>query len=174
MKRNIFILIIVVLFSSITLQAQTNSANKQQTKKSKSSLVVFVVGLENYQVSDYLTSLIGNELARKGSYEIIPRTETVKRKLDELRKYEDDGHINDRELIEWGHQHNVSVLCLVQAVQLDEYLFSAQLTDVKSNTLIGSAEYIIPTISGSDLKKAASALAAQMKTKNTKDKKLNK
>lgn len=173
MKRNIFILITVVLLSSIAAQAQKDSATKQ-TKKTKPSLVVFVVGMENYQVSDYFTSLIGNELARKGGYEIIPRTETVKRKLDELRKYEDDGHINDRELIEWGHQHNVAVLCLVQTVQLDEYLFSAQLTDVKSNTLIGSAEYIIPTVSGSDLKKAASALATQMKTRNIKNKKVNK
>jgi hypothetical protein len=176
MKKNIFILVIVLLLLSITMQAQNDSASKQ-TKKTKPSLVVFVVGLENYQVSDYLTSLIGNELARKSSYEIIPRTETIKRKLEELRKFEDDGHVNDRELIEWGHQHNVSALCIVQAVKLDEYMFSAQLTDVKSNTLIGSAEYIIPTVSGSDLKKAASALASQLKIKNikkTEHKKVNK
>jgi hypothetical protein len=162
MNRNIFIAVLVLLLSAVTLQAQSDSV-KKQTNSVKPSLVVFVVGFKSNQVSDYFTSLIGNELARKGNYEIIPRTEAIKQKLDELREYEDDGQIDDNELIEWGHQHNVSVLCLVHAVYLDEYLFSAQLTDVKSNKLIGSAEYAIPAANGNDLKKAASALAAQMK-----------
>jgi hypothetical protein len=160
MKRNILILISLLL--AVTVQAQSDSANRQ-TKNAKSSLAVFVVGLKDSKTSDYFTSLMGNELARKGNYEIILRSKAIKRKLDELRKYENYGHIDDRELINWGHQHNVSVLCLVQAVHLDEYLFSAQLTDVESNKLIGSAEYAIPTINGSDLKKAVSALASQMK-----------
>ncbi|MDR1406156.1 MAG: hypothetical protein LBI89_03010 [Prevotellaceae bacterium] len=163
MKRNIFILTLALMLSATAAQAQDGSPQKAK-EQPKPLLVVFVTGL-NHQVGDYFTSLIGNELARKGNYEIIPRTEAIKQKLDELRKYEDDGHIDDRELIEWGHQHNVSVLCLVHAVYLDNYLFSAQLTDVKSNKLIGSAEYAIPTASGNDLKKAASALAAQMKIK---------
>ncbi|MDR2126544.1 MAG: hypothetical protein LBP63_06930 [Prevotellaceae bacterium] len=159
-------LILVLLLSATMAQAQSESANRAKT--GKPSLVVFVVGLKNSQVSDYFTSLLGNELARIDNCEIIPRTEAIKQKLDELRKYEDDGHINDSELIEWGHQNNVAILCLVQAIYLDECLFSAQLTDVKSNRLIGSAEYAIPTTGGDDLKKAASALAAQMKieTKN--------
>jgi hypothetical protein len=164
MKRNIFILIITLLLSATATQAQSDST-KKQTAIVKPSLVVFVVGLKDNQVSDYFTSLMGNELARKGNCKIIPRTEAVKQKLDELRKYEDDGHIDDHELIEWGHQHNVSMLCLVHAVRTDDYLFSAQLSDVASNKLIGSAEYTIPTTNGSDLKKAASALAAQIKIK---------
>jgi hypothetical protein len=164
MKRNI--LILALLLSAAMAQAQRDSANRAKTVKP--SLVVFVVGFKDNRVSDYFTSLLGNELARKGNYEIIPRTEAIKQKLDELRKYEDDGHIDDNELIEWGHQNNVAILCLVQAIYLDECLFSAQLTDVKSNKLIGSAEYTIPTTGGSDLKKAASALAAQMKIKAKK------
>jgi hypothetical protein len=165
MKRNI--LITILLLSAVMTQAQSGAADNETTNV-KPSLVVFVVGLKNNQVNDYFTSLLGNELARKGNYEIIPRTEAIKQKLAELRQYEDDGNIDDNELIEWGHQNNVSILCLVQAVYLDECLFSAQLTDVKSNRLIGSAEYTIPTIGGGDLKKAASALATQMKIKPKK------
>jgi hypothetical protein len=165
MKRNILITVLALLLSAASMQAQTDTANKQ-AKTPKPSLVVFVVGLKNNQLSDYFSSLTGNELARKGGYEIIPRTEAVKRKLDELREYEDDGHIDDNELTEWGRQHNVSMLCLIQVVHLDEYLFSAQLTDVKTNKLIGSAEYAIPATNGNNLKKAASAIANKLKPKN--------
>jgi hypothetical protein len=44
-------------------------------------------------------------------------------------------------------------------------MFSAQLTDVKTNTLIGHAEYEIPALSSDDIRKAASALAARMQRK---------
>jgi hypothetical protein len=128
------------------------------------SLVVFVIGIEKDQVNDYLANLIGNQLAR--TYTIVPRTDAVKKKMRELKEYEDAGHIDDRQLIEWGHQNNVSALCLVTVVYVDEYMFSAQLIDVKSNTLIGNAEYEIPSLNGDDLKKAAAALAAQMRRKS--------
>jgi hypothetical protein len=157
MKKMLYIALFALLLP-VLMQAQTKKDSPQQP-----SLVVFVVGMENDQVSNYLTNLLGNNLAR--TYTIVPRTEAVKKKLQELKEYEDAGHIDDRQLIEWGHQNNVSVLCLVTAAHVDEYMFSAQLTDVKSNTLIGNAEYEIPSLSSEDLKKAASALAAQMQRK---------
>jgi hypothetical protein len=138
-------------------------AQVQKDSLQKPSLVVFVVGMGNGQLSNYFTNLIGNNLAK--AYTIVPRTEAVKRKLQELKAYEDAGHIDDRQLMEWGRQNNVSVLCLVTVARVYEYMFSAQLTDVKNNTLIGNAEYEIPSLSSEDLKKAASALAAQIQRK---------
>jgi hypothetical protein len=157
MKKRLYITLLILLLP-IVMQAQTKKEPPQQP-----SLVVFVTGMENDQVSNYLTNLISNNLAR--TYTIVPRTRAVKRKLQELKEYEDAGHIDDRQLIEWGHQNNVSVLCLVTAAHVDEYMFSAQLTDIRSNTLIGNAEYEIPSLSSEDLKKAASALATQMQRK---------
>jgi hypothetical protein len=161
MKKLFTATILVALFASNFCIAQT-----QAPQAEKPRLVVFVVGMENDKVSDYLTSLIGNNLSR--TYTIIPRTEAIKKKMQELKEYEDAGHIDDRQLIEWGRQHNVQTLCLVTAVQLEECMFSAQLTDVKTNTLIGNAEYEIPTLSSDDLKKAASALAGQLQKKKGK------
>jgi len=159
MKKNLFLTAIITaaLLSSSICFAQTKSS---AVSDEKPRLVVFVVGLESNQVSDYLTNLISNNLSKK--YTIIPRSEAVKKKMQELKEYEDAGHIDDRQLIEWGRQHNVSILCLVTVAQVEEYMFSAQLTDVKTNTLIGNAEYEIPSLSSDDLKKAASALAVQL------------
>jgi precorrin-6x reductase len=156
--RKILCLALLASLLPAVMQAQ---APKDPPRKP--SLVVFVVGMENDQVSNYLTNLIGNNLAR--TYTIVPRTEAVKKKLQELKEYEDAGHIDDRQLMEWGRQNNVSVLCLVTAAHVYEYMFSAQLTDVKTNTLIGNGEYEIPSLSSEDLKKTASALAAQIQRK---------
>jgi hypothetical protein len=165
MKRTvIFTAIIFALFAADICAAQ-NSDTARTKNSEKPSLVVFVVGLKNTKIEDFFSSVISNELARKGNYEIIPRTAAIKDKLAELREYEDAGHIDDRELIEWGHQNNVSMLCVVQAVHLDEYVFSAQLIDVKSNSLLKSAEYAIPATTGDDLKKAASAIATKLRIK---------
>ena len=155
MKKILIILGFLLSFSAIMAA--------QDKPEEKPRLVVFVVGLESDQVSDYLTNLISNNLSR--TYTIVPRTEAVKKKMQELKEYEDTGHIDDRQLIEWGRQYNVSTLCLVIAAHVEEYMFSAQLTDVKTNTLIGNAEYEIPALKSDDLKKAASALAEQLQRK---------
>jgi hypothetical protein len=118
---------------------------------------------ENIQVSDYLTNLIGNNLSQ--AFTIIPRTDAIQKKMDELRKYEDAGHIDNRQLIEWGRQHNVQTLCIVTVANVEEYMFSALLTDVKTNTLINNAEYEIPSLKSDDLKKAAAAMASQLQRK---------
>jgi len=156
MKKWITVSIIALLLP-LALQAQSSEKKDQQEKP---HLVVFVVGLKSAQLSDYLTNLIENNLSQ--TYLIIPRTEAIKKKMQELKDYEDGGQVDDRELIEWGHQHNIQTLCLITVAHTDNFLFSAQLTDVKTNTLIGNAEYEIPTLTGDDLKKAASALAGRM------------
>jgi hypothetical protein len=159
MKKILATLAFLLLLPT-AIQAQKTHSSEQEEKP---HLVVFVIGLRNDQLNDYMTNLISNELSR--TYTIIPRTDAIKQKIQELKEYEDAGHIDDRELIEWGHQHNVSVLCLVTVAIVDEYLFSAQLTDVKTNTLLGNAEYDIPTLAGEDLKKAAAAIAGQLQRK---------
>jgi len=155
--KNLITISILALLLPLALLAQNSGERNQQEKP---HLVVFVVGMRNAQLSDYLTNLIGNNLSQ--TYLIIPRTDAIKKKMQELKDYEDGGQVDDRELIEWGHQHNIQTLCLVTVAHTDNFLFSAQLTDVKTNTLIGNAEYEIPSLSGDDLKKAASALAGQM------------
>jgi len=158
--KNLITISIIALLLPLALQAQSSEKKATQDAQEKPHLVVFVVGLRDAQLNDYLTNLIGNNLSQ--TYLIIPRTEAIKKKMQELKDYEDGGQVDDRELIEWGHQHNIQTLCLVTAAHTDDFLFSAQLTDVKTNTLIGNAEYEIPSLSGDDLKKAASALAGQI------------
>ena len=159
MKKVVWTMVLMLSFGAAAF-AQTN---RLPAPDEKPRLVVFVVGMKKEPVSDYLTNLISNNLSR--SYTIIPRTEAVKKKIQELKEYEDAGHIDDHQLVEWGRQYNVQVLCLVTAAYVEDYMFSAQLTDVKSNTLLGNAEYEIPTLGSDDLKKAASALAGQLQRK---------
>ena len=137
--------------------------NRTSARKEKPGLVVFVVGLKDARLSDYMTNIIGSNLSRE--YTIIPRTDAIKEKMLELKEYEDAGHVDDYQMIEWGRQNNVSILCLVTVAKSDEYMFSAQLTDVKTNTLIGHAEYEIPALNSDDIRKAASALSARMQRK---------
>ncbi|MDR1342718.1 MAG: formylglycine-generating enzyme family protein [Prevotellaceae bacterium] len=159
---------ILTFFFALTLtaaaaQAQGGAAAAgAQAKGGKPSLVVFVVGMENNQVGDMLAQLVGNDLNRGDVYDIITRTDAVQKKLRELRRYEQSGNVDDSQLIEWGRQNNVSLLCLITALKLDEHLFSAQLTDVKSNKLAGSGDYTSATLGVADLKKAASSLAEQL------------
>lgn len=159
-KMKKYFLFILLLVTAAAALAQNRQGS---TQPEKPRLVVFVVGMENAQLSDYLTNLIGNNLSQ--AYTIIPRTEAIKKKMQELKEYEDGGQVDDRQLIEWGRQHNVQTLCLITVAQVEEYMFSAQLTDVKTNTLIGNAEYEIPALGSDDLKKAASALASQLQRK---------
>jgi formylglycine-generating enzyme required for sulfatase activity len=155
-----------VLISFLALLLSTAAALAQPGGGEKPALVVFVVGMENNQVGDMLAQLIGNELNRGEAYDIITRTDAVQKKLRELRQYEQSGNVDESQLIEWGRQNNVSLLCLVTALRLDEYLFSAQLTHVKSNKLAGSGDYTSARLGAADLKKVAAALAAQLQGKS--------
>ena len=158
--KNVLILnCMLFLFATATFAQQ----KEKPAQPEKPRLVVFVVGLENPQTSDYFTNLIGAGLSQ--SYTIIPRTETIIKKMQELKAYEDGGQVDDRQLIEWGKQHNVQTLCLITVASIDEYMFSAQLTDVKTNTQKGNAEYEIPSLTSADLKKAASALTTILQQK---------
>jgi hypothetical protein len=146
--------------------AQPHATAQDATMVKKPSLVVFVVGMESNQVGDFLAILIGNELSSGNRYDVITRTEVVQKKLRELREYEQSGNVNEGELIEWGRQNNVSMLCLVTSIKLDEHMFAAQLTDVKSSRLVGSGDYSCANLSSADLKKAAELLAGQLHGKN--------
>jgi hypothetical protein len=130
------------------------------------ALVVFVVGMRNDHVGDMLAQLIGNELNRGKEYDVITRTDAVQQKLHELRQYEQSGNVDDSQLIEWGRQNNVSLLCLVTALKVDKYIFSAQLTNVKSGKLEGSGSYTALNLNADDLTRIASALAAQLQGKS--------
>ncbi|MDR2126543.1 MAG: hypothetical protein LBP63_06925 [Prevotellaceae bacterium] len=157
--QNILIFFIALAFAMIATQTQISAQDAQTNKKP--SLVVFVVGMDN-QVGDFLAILIGNELGGGERYEVITRTEAVQKKLKELREYEQSGNVNEGELIEWGRQNNVSMLCMVTSIKLDEHMFAAQLTDVKSNKLVGSGDYSSASLGSADLKKAAETLARQL------------
>jgi len=155
--KKFWILMVCMMALSHGINAQRAS---QQQQSEKPRIVVFVVGMRDQSMNDYLTNMISNNLAR--TYTIVPRTDIVKRKMQELKAYEDAGHIDDRELIEWGRQYNVSTLCIVTCAQAYEYMFSAQLTDVKTNSLIGNAEYEIPSLTSDNIRKAAAAIAGQL------------
>jgi formylglycine-generating enzyme required for sulfatase activity len=162
MKRSMMYFFALLLLS-VAAQAQVGmSPAGAQGRGAKPSLVVFVVGMESSQVGDMLAQLIGNELNRGDAYDILTRTDAVQKKLRELREYEKSGNVNEGELIEWGRQKNISLLCLVTALKVDEYLFSAQLTDVKSNKLMNSGDHTAAKLGAADLKEAAAQLAAQL------------
>jgi hypothetical protein len=163
-RRNILILLVAYAFSMIVTLPRAVAQDATMVKKP--SLVVFVVGMESNQVGDFLAILIGNELSSGNRYDVITRTEVVQKKLKELREYEQSGNVNEGELIEWGRQNNVSMLCLVTSIKLDEHMFAAQLTDVKSSKLVGSGDYSCANLGSADLKKAAELLAGQLHGKN--------
>lgn len=158
------ILIFLITLSMIALHTRIEAQDAQTNKKP--SLVVFVVGMESNQVGDFLAILVGNELSSGNRYDVITRTDVVQKKLKELRDYEQSGNVNEGELIEWGRQNNVSMLCLVTSIKLDEHMFAAQLTDVKSSRLVGSADYSCANLSSADLKKASELLAGQLQGKS--------
>jgi formylglycine-generating enzyme required for sulfatase activity len=121
----------------------------------KPSLAVFVVGMESNEVGDFLAILTGNELGKDDHYDVITKSEVVQEKLKEIREYEQKGNAIENELVQWGRQNNLSMLCLITSIKLDEYIFTAQLTDVKTNMLIGSSYYSCAELGGADLKKIA-------------------
>ncbi|MDR3329074.1 MAG: formylglycine-generating enzyme family protein [Prevotellaceae bacterium] len=159
--KKVFVLFFALLLGAAA-QVQAEDMQAASTPADKPRMVVFVVGVEQNQVGDFLAILVGNELGGGDRYDIITRTDAVQKKLKELREYERSGNVNEGELIEWGRQNNVSMLCLVTSIHLDEYMFAAQLTDVKSNKLVGSGDYSSASLGSADLKKVAGALAAQI------------
>jgi formylglycine-generating enzyme required for sulfatase activity len=142
--------------------AQTQVRAQDEPDKTP-SLAVFVVGMESNEVGDFFAILIGNELSSGERYDVITSAEAVQKKLKELREYEQiSGNVNENELLKWGRQNEVSMLCLVSSVTLDEYTFTAQLTDVESNKLVGSSYYSCADLSSANLKQAAESLAKSL------------
>jgi formylglycine-generating enzyme required for sulfatase activity len=141
-------------------------AVQSQDDAPKPSLAVFVVGMQQNQAGDFLAMLTGNELNSGDRYEVITHNGAVQKKLRELREYGGSGNVNGSELIEWGRRNNVSMLCLVTSVKLDEHMFAAQLTDIKSNRLVGSGDCSSVQIAGADLKNVAEELAKQLHGKS--------
>ncbi|MDR2382902.1 MAG: formylglycine-generating enzyme family protein [Prevotellaceae bacterium] len=157
-KLNGLIFFMTLIFSMFATQTHINAQNDEQTNK-KLPLAVVIVGLESNQGGDFLATFIGNELNKKERYEVITRTGAVQKKLRELRE---SGNVNEDELIEWGRQNNVSRLCFVMSIKLDEHMFIAHLTDVNNNKLLGVGDYNSANLGSAELKKAAESLASQM------------
>jgi formylglycine-generating enzyme required for sulfatase activity len=159
-KRDIFVFLVALAMLMIVAPAQIVAQGEQQNVRP--SLAVFVVGMESNEVGDFLAILTGNELAKNERYNVITKSEAVQDKLKKIREYEQNGNVNEGELVEWGRQNNLSMLCLITSIKLDEYVFTAQLTDVKTNTLIGSSYYSSAELGGTELKKIAEWTANEL------------
>jgi formylglycine-generating enzyme required for sulfatase activity len=159
-KRNNVFLTLLLFFAMFTVQTQIIAQDEPEVKP---SLAVFVVGMESNEIGDFLAILMGNELSNGERYDVITSADIVQRKLKELREYEHiSGNVNENELLKWGRQNDVSMLCLVSSVKLDEYVFTAQLTDVESNKLVGSSYHSCADLSSADLKKTAETLVKSL------------
>ncbi|MDR2383841.1 MAG: formylglycine-generating enzyme family protein [Prevotellaceae bacterium] len=158
-KRN-NVLLIILIFAMVAAPTQIRAQDEQDGKP---SLAVFVVGLENNEIGDFLAILMGNELSRGERYDVITSADVVQQKLKELREYEHiSGNVNENELLKWGRKNEVSMFCLVSSVKLDEYTFTAQLTDVESSKLVGNSYYSCADLSSASLKQAAELLSKSL------------
>jgi formylglycine-generating enzyme required for sulfatase activity len=95
---------------------------------------------------------------------VITRNSVVQKKIKELREHKQSGDVHEDELIEWGRQNNVSTLCFITSIKLDEYMLVAHFTDVQNNRLIGIGDYNSAKLSSAELKKAAESLAGQLRS----------
>jgi formylglycine-generating enzyme required for sulfatase activity len=153
MKKALISFFTLLLFTAaMTITAQA----------AKPKLAVFVVGIDDWKRGDVIAHIVGEELNRDKSYQVVTRSGAVQVKLKKLRR---SGSADACQLREWGIAHGVAYVCLITTP--DDHNFSAQLFDVSN------ASYTMTLCSGSsfaeglgavDLKELAWSLTGQLRS----------
>jgi formylglycine-generating enzyme required for sulfatase activity len=110
------------LFSLLLLFAAATTATAQEPKP---KLAVLVVGMDDWMLGDVLAHLVGEELNRGKSYDVVTRRNDVQNKLKALRYGYD--RLDDYFLRAWGSAQGIASLCVVTTSGGN---FSAKLFDL--------------------------------------------
>jgi formylglycine-generating enzyme required for sulfatase activity len=97
------------------------------TAQGKPKLAVLVVGMDDWMLGDVLAHLVGEELNRDRSYEVVTRSNAVQNKLEALRYGYD--RLDDYLLRAWGSGQGIASLCVVTTSGGN---FSAKLFDLSN------------------------------------------
>jgi formylglycine-generating enzyme required for sulfatase activity len=146
--------ILISLFSLLLLAAATTTA-----QESKPKLAVFVVGMDDWKRGDVVAHIVGEDLNRNKSYQVVTRSGAVQAKLKALRRA--SGGVSGCDIRSWGRAHGVAYVCLITSP--DNQNFSAQLFDV-SSPLMQCSSSSISGFGAVDLKELAWTLTTELRS----------
>jgi formylglycine-generating enzyme required for sulfatase activity len=125
------------LFSLLLLFAAATTATAQEPKP---KLAVLVVGMDDWMLGDVLAHLVGEEINRGNTYDVITRRNDVQNKLKTLRRGTEKLH--DGLLRTWADAQGIDNLCLVTTTP--GLNFSLRLLDVSSGSVQCTGSRIEP------------------------------
>jgi formylglycine-generating enzyme required for sulfatase activity len=146
----------VTFFTLLLLAAATTMAQAAKPK-----LAVFVVGMDDWKRGDVVAHIVGEELNRDKSYQVVTRSGAVQVKLKSLRRA--SVSVNVCDLREWALSHGIFHVCLITSP--DNQNFSAQLFDVcKLVVQQCSGSTLIEGFGAVDLKQLAWSLTSELRS----------
>jgi formylglycine-generating enzyme required for sulfatase activity len=147
MKKLMFSFFSLLLFAAATTTAQAADIKK---------LAVLVVGMDDWMLGDVLAHLVGEELNRGKTYEVVTRSNAVQNKLEALRRGND--RLDDALLHAWATAQGINTLCLVTTTP--GLNFSLRLLDVSSGEVQCNGSRVEPNAVA--LKQLAWSLAGNL------------
>jgi formylglycine-generating enzyme required for sulfatase activity len=147
-KSTLFFFTLLLLAAAATTPATAEDA--------KPKLAVLVVGMDDWMIGDVLAHLVGEELNRGKTYEVVTRRNDVQNKLESLRRGSDG--LDDHLLCVWATGQGISNLCLVTASH--GLSFSLRLLDVSSGNAYCGGSSVEPN--AVSLKQLAWSLAGSI------------
>jgi formylglycine-generating enzyme required for sulfatase activity len=131
MKKLMLFFFTLLLFAAATTTA---------TAQDKPKLAVFVVNMDDWMLGDVLAHLVGEELNRGNTYDVVTRRNDVQNKLKALRRGYDrqDSYLLRR----WAIERGIATLCVVTT--MPDLNFSLKLLDVSSGAVHCSGSRIEP------------------------------
>jgi formylglycine-generating enzyme required for sulfatase activity len=133
MKKTFLSFFTLLLFAAATTTPAT-------AEEAKPQLAVLVVGMDDWMLADVLAHLVGEEVNRGKSYDVVTRRNDVQNKLESLRRGHD--RLDDALLRSWAAGLGISNLCLVTTTP--GLNFSLRLLDVSSGEVQCSGSRVEP------------------------------
>jgi formylglycine-generating enzyme required for sulfatase activity len=152
MRKLMLSIFTLLLFAAATTTTTTTAV----AQESKPKLAVLVVGMNDWMIGDVLAHLVGEEINRGNTYDVVTRESYVQNKLESLRR----GHVRlDEYLLRtWATEHGISNLCVVRPAS--GFNFSLRLLDVSSWEVLCSGSSMEPNAVA--LKQLAWSLAGNL------------
>jgi formylglycine-generating enzyme required for sulfatase activity len=122
MKKVLLSFFTLLLFAAATTTAQAATPKK---------LAVLVVDMDDWMLGDVLAHLVGEELNRGNTYDVVTRRNDVQNKLKALRRGTEK--LNDDLLRTWATAQEIDNLCLITTAP--GLNFSLRLLDVSSGAM---------------------------------------
>jgi formylglycine-generating enzyme required for sulfatase activity len=116
--------------------------------------------MDDWMLGDVLAHLVGEEINRGKTYDVVTRSNAVQNKLEALRRA--SGKPDNCELHTWGLQNGVKHLCLITTA--NNLNFSAQLFDLERNVTLCSASSVSRDLSAVALKQLAWSLTGRLRS----------